>query len=81
MIFFEQSTILYLKEINKTPEQIAEVQEAVEYLNELFNGDLSFVKKAVFPELWKFGLAHSNLDSAFPGHSALFGLYPQKGET
>ncbi len=49
------------KFLNKSPEEIAKIQEAVEHLNDLFNNDLKFIKDLMFPDLWRFGIAHSKI--------------------
>lgn len=80
------------KFVNKTEEEIAEIQEAIEYLNSLLNGDLSFIKEEMFPKLWRFGIAntqtndmkisvmaHDGSDSYEMPKSTtnMFALYPQ----
>jgi hypothetical protein len=61
------------KFINKTPEQIAEIQEAVGWFNTKFDS-LLFIKKELFPKLWRFGIAHSQESDK---KSNLFAIYPQ----
>ena len=84
------------KFINKTPKEIADIQESVEYINNLFNNGLSFIKESIFPDLWRFGIAHSKTNSLSvtvyshsdkeiqtltPPITDIFALYPQiKGE-
>lgn len=45
--------------IEKT-EVIAEVQKAVDTLNNLLNWDLNFIKKLMFGDIWRFGISYSN---------------------
>lgn len=45
----------------KTPEEIAEIQDAIYYMNNLFDNDLKFIKDLAFPNLWRFGIANSKL--------------------
>lgn len=49
------------KFLNKTCEEIAEIQDALAYLNNLFDNDLKFIKNLMFPDLWRFGIAHSKI--------------------
>lgn len=49
------------KFLYKTPDEIAEIQDAVSYLNNLFENDLKFIKNLMFPDLWRFGIAHSKI--------------------
>ena len=74
---------LFLK---KTPEEIGEMQAAVEYINGLLDHDFAFVKKTMFPNLWRFGIKASNtseLSIEFNGNkitpevSSIIALYPQ----
>ncbi len=80
------------KFINRTKEEIIEIQDAVEYINNLFNNDLEFIKKSVFPDLWRFGIAYSQTDDFIMTHqnprngiletinppiTNIFALYPQ----
>jgi hypothetical protein len=46
------------KFMNKTPKQIAEIQEAVEWLNAKIDA-LPFVKEELSPNFWRFGVANS----------------------
>ena len=77
---------------NKTEEQIAEIQEAAEFINGLLNGDLSFIKDEMFPRLWRFGIANTqtnemkisvmdpNSGNSYEMPSSatnMFALYPQ----
>ncbi len=72
--------------LRKTPEEIGEMQEAVEYINGLLEHDLSFVKKTLFPNLWRFGIKSSNTselsievngNKITPAVSSIIALYPQ----
>ena len=78
---------LFLK---KTPQEIAEMQEAADYINRSLDYELPFIKEAMFPRLWRFGIKHSNTtdlsiivrekETKMP-FSSLYALYPQqKGE-
>ena len=72
--------------LKKTPEEIGEMQEAAEYINGLLDHDLSFIKKTMFPELWRFGVKASNTSDLSievhgnrikPEVSSIIALYPQ----
>ena len=81
----------------KSPKEIAELQEAADYINTLFNGDLKIIKDYSFPGLWRFGvgytpdaqleISYKNSDgerivTSSSSSTSLFGLYPQfKGVT
>jgi hypothetical protein len=41
---------------NHSEEEISNIQEAVVYINNLFDNELYFVKEKLFPEIWRFGL-------------------------
>lgn len=45
--------------LNKTKEEIAEMQETVEYLNYYLDHDLKAIKESVLPNLWRFGIKSS----------------------
>ena len=76
----------------KSPEEIAELQEAADYINNLFNGDLKRIKETCFPDLWRFGIGYSKTEDLKVGHkdqngrevifqhlpmANMFGLNPQ----
>ena len=72
--------------LKKTPEEIGELQEAVDYINGLLEHDFSFVKKTMFPNLWRFGIKCSNTpglsievngNKYTPELSSIIALYPQ----
>lgn len=78
--------------INKTPQMIAELQDAADYINTLLNGELRSIKDAVFPSLWRFGVGHTasketKYSISSPNHpdrtiqgsaeANYYGLYPQ----
>lgn len=72
--------------LQKTPEQIAEMQDALDFINQIMDNDFQKIKEAVFPNLWRFGIrhSHSNACSITAGgqtivaeDTALFALYPQ----
>ena len=80
------------KFLYKTEAEIAEMQEAVEYLNTLLDSDLIKIKEYVFPGLWRFGigLTQSNQfeithysrelkqETVYrPDETNMFCLYPQ----
>lgn len=46
--------------VYKTPQQISELQDAVDYLNQHLNGDLKKIKECVFPDLWRIGIKYSS---------------------
>lgn len=56
--------------VYKTPQQIAEIQDAVDYLNQHLNGDLKNIKERVFPDLWRVGIKYS------VDHTVLFNDVP-----
>lgn len=56
--------------VYKTPQQIAEIQDAVDYLNQHLNGDLKAIKERVFPDLWRVGIKYS------VDHTVLFNDMP-----
>ena len=74
----------------KTPEEIAEIQDAIYYMNNLFDNDLKFIKDLAFPNLWRFGIANSKLppndltmtigDKVITNDvsSNVFSIYPQE---
>lgn len=78
------------KFLNKTPEEIAEIQDAMSYINNLFDNDLKFIKDLMFPDLWRFGIAHSRIPkgsfSVTIGNNVItssngsnsFSIYPQE---
>ncbi|MBD5116833.1 MAG: DUF4365 domain-containing protein [Ruminococcaceae bacterium] len=55
--------------LNKTEEEITEMQDAADYINQLLDHDLKLIKESVFPNLWRLGIKCS--DS--PGVSIGFG--------
>lgn len=68
--------------VYKTPQQIAEIQDAVDYLNQHLNGDLKEIKNQVLPNLWRIGIKYStNHDIKFNNISfpinGCVALYPQ----
>ena len=80
------------KFVYKTEDEIAEMQDAVEYLNTLLDSDLKTIKGHVLPNFWRFGIGVSNSahieigscssekkkDTVFKTEKAsLFCLYPQ----
>ncbi len=54
--------------ILKSPEEIVELQEAADYINNLFNGDLKRIKETCFPNLWRFGIGFSKTEDLKVGH-------------
>ena len=54
-----------LKDLEKTiyqlydKETIKDLQDRCEYINNLFSTDLVFIKKVLFPNIWKFGIKFS----------------------
>lgn len=72
--------------LNKTAAQIAEMQDAADYINRALDYELPFVKEALFPRLWRFGIKCTNTSDLFievqgrkytPPVSSLMALYPQ----
>lgn len=72
--------------LQKTPQEIAEMQDAVDYINQLLDHDLSVIKENMFPQLWRFGIKCSNTSAlsigvngnmVTPPVSSLLALYPQ----
>ena len=76
----------------RSAEEIAELQEAADYINDLFNGDLKRIKETCFPDLWRFGIGFSQTENLKIGHKGrngeevivhqpqtanMFGLLPQ----
>ena len=78
--------------VNKSPQEIMELQDAADYINTLFLGDFKTIKDFVFPDLWRFGIGYTQSCEVKVGHKSienpssnkstvenanLFGLYPQ----
>lgn len=72
--------------LQKTPEQISEMQEALDFINQIMDNDFQKIKESVFPNLWRFGIKHSHSNSCsitaggktvVAEDTALFALYPQ----
>ena len=72
--------------VNKTEEEIAEIQDAVDYINNYLDHDFSVVKETILPNLWRIGIKHSvvsdisfthGTDVFSPPNTAAFALYPQ----
>lgn len=83
----EKRNALFLQ---KTPQQIAEMQDALDYINRLMENDFTKIKEDVFPNLWRFGIKYTPGETmSITAHgqtmtsesAAMFALYPQiKGE-
>lgn len=83
----KQRNTLFLQ---KTPEQIAEMQDALDYINCLMENDFIKIKEEVFPNLWRFGIKYTpgetismtaNDCTMTSETTAMFALYPQiKGQ-
>lgn len=41
-----------------TSEELSMLQEESDYLNDVFNKELEFIKRRLFPDVWKFGIAY-----------------------
>ena len=41
-----------------TSEELSMLQEESDYLNDIFNRELKFIKERLFPDVWKFGIAY-----------------------
>ena len=72
--------------LQKTSEEIIELQDALDYINHLFDYDFVNIKASMFPNLWRFGIKSSqNSDISLesngniftPDTSSLLSLYPQ----
>lgn len=76
--------------LQKTPEQIAEMQDALDYINRLMENDFTIIRDDVFPNLWRFGIKYTSGETmSITAHeqtitsesTSMFALYPQiKGE-
>ena len=70
---------------HKSREEIIELQDALDYINHLFDYDFCNIKKSVFPNLWRFGIRASvtpisigvNGKVGNPVNSSVLALYPQ----
>ena len=70
---------------HKSREEIIELQDALDYINHLFDYDFCNIKKSVFPNLWRFGIRTSvtpisigvNGKVGNPVNSSVLALYPQ----
>ena len=75
----------------KTQDEIAEIQDALDYINGLLLNDFSAIKDQCLPNLWRFGLRHSKnfpitISACDKTQSTVdavsFALYPQiKGKS
>ena len=72
--------------LSKTPEQIAEMQDALDYINRLMENDFPKIKEVVFPNLWRFGIKYTpgeTMSITAGGQTitseatSMFALYPQ----
>ena len=78
--------------IYKSKDEIAAMQDAVEYLNALLDTDFKTIKEHLFPDLWRFGIGMSETDQFTISHYShenkkeeiyrpektnMFCLYPQ----
>ncbi len=72
--------------LQKTPEQIAEMQDAVDYINRIMENDLAKIKDVIFPSLWRFGIKYTpgeTMSITAGGKTitseatSMFALYPQ----
>ena len=72
--------------LQKTPEQIVEMQDALDYINRLMENDFTKIKEAIFPNLWRFGIKYTPGETmSITAHgktitsesTAMFALYPQ----
>ena len=72
--------------LQKTTEEITELQDTLDYINHLFDYDFVNIKASIFPNLWRFGIKSSqNSDISLesngniftPDTSSLLSLYPQ----
>ena len=72
--------------LHKTPEQISEMQDALDYINRLMENDFPKIKESVFPNLWRFGIKYTpgetmsitaNGQTISSNSASMFALYPQ----
>ncbi|MCQ4021761.1 MULTISPECIES: hypothetical protein [unclassified Ruminococcus] len=69
----------------KSREEIIELQDALDYINHLFDYDFCNIKKSMFPKLWRFGIKSSDSPISIgtkekmgnPVNSSILALYPQ----
>lgn len=52
------NSTLFVTNDNLTTEERELLQEESDYLNDIFYRDLAFVKKRIFPNVWKLGIAY-----------------------
>ena len=70
---------------HKSREEIIELQDALDYINRLFDYDFCNIKKSLFPNLWRFGIKASDTPISIgvngkvgnPVDSSVLALYPQ----
>lgn len=72
--------------LQKTPAQIAEMQDALDYINQLMENDFTKIKEVIFPNLWRFGIKYTpgeTMSITAGGRTitseetSMFALYPQ----
>lgn len=70
---------------HKSRNEIIELQDALDYINHLFDYDFYNIKTAMFPKLWRFGIRSSETPISIgvngkmgePVKSSIVALYPQ----
>lgn len=70
---------------HKSREEIIELQDALDYINHLFDYDFCKIKESIFPNLWRFGIKASDApiyigtenEIGAPVNSSILALYPQ----
>lgn len=55
---FDEKANCFITNKNLTTDELFMLQNEFDYLNDVFNKELMFIKKRVFPNVWKFGLAY-----------------------
>ena len=72
--------------LNKTPEEIAELQDAIDFINQIMENDLKTLKNEMLPNLWRFGIRWSKKPSIelvtkdtklSSPNTLMYALYPQ----
>lgn len=72
--------------LQKTPEQIAEMQDALDYINRLMETEFTKIKEVIFPNLWRFGIKYTpgetmsitaGAQTITSEAASMFALYPQ----
>lgn len=59
----DSKSVLFVTNDNLTVEERELLQKESDYLNDVFYRDLAFVKKRLFPDVWKLGIAYLKDDN------------------